>query len=172
MKRARNFIPVLVFFFLAAEAAAKPIVFPDFPWGSRSCDVEITAGGKGWRLLDKTLDPDRRELVYRTVFEERECKIVFRFTPAGDKLFSVRAEWEGSGFGYVLLEKYQKIYRTPREEMPRMKTYIWSRQNTEIELRHDDESTILIYSDLTLWSEYTEEMKRLKELRKEKDSDQ
>ena len=171
VKRARYFLPALFLFLPARTAEARLFVFPDFPWGENTTEVEIAAGGKGWRLAEKTLDPDRRELIYRTVFLEKECRISFLFTPVGDKLFSVRAEWEGSGFGYVLAEKFKKRYRTPREEMPLLKTYIWSRQYTEVELRHDGDSTRLIFSNLNLWTEYREEMKRIKEMQKEQEGE-
>jgi len=161
----------LIFFLLPTTARAKLIAFPDFPWGSFSADVETAAGRMGWKLQDKTFDTDRRELAYRTVLREKECRVTFRFTPTSGQLFSVRAEWEGIGFGCLLREQFQKDYGTPREEMPRLKIYIWSRQNTEVELRHGDETTILIYSDLNLWSEYTEEMKRLREMKRAQDQE-
>lgn len=170
MRRARHFIPALLLL-LPATAAGKPIVFPDFPWGSYSAEVENAAGGKGWKLVDKTFAPDRRELAYRTVFWERECRITFFFTPAGGKLFSVRAEWEGVGFGYVLREQITKGYGEPREKMDRIETAIWSRQNTELELRHGGDSTVLIYSDLNLWTDYVEETKRARARLQERDGE-
>ena len=171
MRRARFFIPALILFLLPAAAAGKPIVFPDFPWGSYSAEVESAAGGKGWKLVDKTFAPDRRELAYRTVFWERDCRLTFFFTPAGGKLFSARAEWEGTGFGYALRERITKAYGEPREKMDRIETYIWSRQNTELELRHGGDSTVLIYSDLNLWTDYVEETKRARARLQERDGD-
>ena len=64
-----------------------------------------------------------------------------------------------------------KSYKTPREEIPGANLYIWTRLNTEAELRYGRDCTTLSYSNLHLWNEYRDEKKMLEERAEERKAD-
>jgi len=49
--------------------------------------------------------------------------------------------------------------------------YIWTRTNTEMELRYGYEKTTLTYSNLDLWNEFKEEKELIEEWEKEEEEE-
>jgi len=123
--------------------------------------VELKAAEKGYHLLRKMDEYNEVKLKYRATLMAEEGVVSFSFTPISKKLFAVTVIWKDTAFGPEVHQKLKKLYKTPREEMPQIRTYIWTRKNTELELRYDRKETLLFYSNLNLWDDYREENKKL-----------
>ena len=72
-----------------------------------------------------------------------------------------------SAYGSLVKSILMKEYKYPREEMPAANMYIWTRKNTEMELRYGFEETTLTYSNLDLWNEFKDEKDLIEEREKE-----
>ncbi len=147
--------------------SAKPIVFLDFSWGASPSEVEAKAADHGFNLKSKLAEDGDLKLIYTASFLGKESTVTFSFTPLKRKLFTVRAVWEEMDFGPSLQARFRENRGMPRVEMEAVKLYIWTRKNTEVELRYGEDETCLTYSDLNLWNDYREEKEILEERKKE-----
>lgn len=151
--------------------SAKPIVFLDFSWGASPTEVEAKAANRGYHLKSKLAEDGDLELIYTASFLGKESTVTFSFTPLKRKLYTVRAVWEGTDFGPSLQVHFRENRGMPRVEMEAVKLYIWTRKNTEVELRYGEDETVLTYSDLNLWNDYREE-REIREARKNEEADE
>ncbi|MEA1928133.1 MAG: hypothetical protein U9N73_07985, partial [Candidatus Auribacterota bacterium] len=145
-------ISIFILFSLTVSGYAKPIRLEDFNWGMTLLEVEAHAPGKNYILTGKELSGLTPHLKYETHLYGRQCTITFFFTPLGQKLYSAKVSWDLSSFGDFVRDQLIKKYKYPREEMPGAKISIWTRKNTEVELRYGFEETTLTYSNLDLWN--------------------
>jgi|GEM_PF-1212623 len=158
---------ISILFFLNLSAYAKPIRLEDFDWGMTLLEVEIRAAGKNYTLAQKEISGLKPHLGYKTHLYGKECSVLFFFTPTGQKFYSAIVTWKPSDYGSRVKSLIMKKYQSPREEMPAANMYIWTRANTEMELRYGFDDTTLTYSNLDLWNEFKDE----KELIEERDGE-
>lgn len=156
-------ISVFILFFLNVSGYAKPIRLEDFNWGMTLLEVEAHAADKNYTLAEKEITGLKPHLEYETHLHGNECIISFFFTPLGQKLYSAIVTWKSSTYGTLIKSILMKEYKYPREEMPAVNMYIWTRKNTEMELRYGFEDTILTYSHLDLWNEFKDEKDLIEE---------
>ncbi len=156
-----------VLFFLNLSAYAKPILLEDFDWGMTLLEVEAHAAEKNFTLAEKEITGIKPHLEYESHLHGHECAITFFFTPLGQKLYSAIVIWDSSTYGSLIKSILMKEYQYPREEIPTANRYIWTRTNTEMELRYGFEDTTLSYSNLDLWNEFKDE----KDLIEERDAE-
>ncbi len=167
MKTTLLSISIFILFFLNVSGYAKPIRLEDFNWGMTLLEVEAHAADKNYTLSEKEITGLKPHLEYETHLHGNECVITFFFTPLGQKLYSAKVVWESSAYGSLVKSILMKEYKYPREEMPAANMYIWTRKNTEMELRYGFEETTLTYSNLDLWNEFKDEKDLIEEREKE-----
>ena len=156
-------IYICIFFFVATSGIAKPIRLEDFDWGMTLLEVEAYAANKNFALTEKEITGLKPHLEYDTHLHGNECVITFFFTPRGQKLYSAIVAWDTSTYGSLIKSILMKEYKYPREEIPSAQLSIWTRTNTEVELRYGFENTTLTYSNLDLWNDFKEEKKLIEE---------
>ena len=166
-----TFIAIFISLLSSGTAFSKLIRFGDFNWGSSLVEVEVQAAAENYNLLEKHISVPQTLLKYKSFHLGKDCTITFFFTPRGQKLYSVVVVWKPPSFGHFVREQLMKRYRTPREEIPGANLYIWTRLNTEVELRYGRDCTTLSYSNLHLWNDYRDEKKRLEEEAEEREDD-
>jgi hypothetical protein len=163
-------ISISIFLFFTSSGYPKIIQFNDFDWGMPLVKVESLASEKNFILTKKELSAITLFLKYDNYLYGRECVITFFFTPLGQKLYHVKVEWESPTFGDFVKSMVIKEYQYPREEIPDANIYIWTRTNTEMELRYGVDDTALTYSNLDLWADYKDEKELKEEQMQEEDS--
>lgn len=164
----QTLIAIYIFFLSSWAGYSKPIQFADFTWGMRLLGVEAGAAESNFNLVEKEIAGANPYLKYKTFLQGKECTITFSFTPRGQRLYSVVIIWPPPSFGVFIRDVLMKKYQTPRQEIPHANLYLWTRLNTEVELRYGLENTKLSYSDLHIWREYREEKEILEEQAREK----
>jgi len=164
-------ISIFIIFFSGTTGHTKPIILEDFDWGMTLLEVEAHAANKNYTLSKKEITGLKPHLEYETHLHGNECIITFFFTPRGQKLYSAKVVWESPTYGSLIKSILMKEYQYPREDMPAANMYIWTRTNTEMELRYGYEKTTLTYSNLDLWNEFKDE-KELIEKRNEENGEE
>ena len=158
---------ILLILLIPGPAQGKPIRLEDFDWGMTLLEVEIRAAGKNYTLARKDISGLKPHLEYKTHLYGKECSVLFFFTPTGQKLYSATVTWESPDYGSSIKRMIIKEYQSPREGMSAANMYIWTRTNTEMELRYGFEDTTLTYSNLDLWEEFKEEKELIEEREEE-----
>jgi hypothetical protein len=162
---------ISILFFLNVSAYAKPIRLEDFNWGMTLLEVEAHAAEKNYTLAEKEITGIKPHLEYETHLHGHECGIMFFFTPLGQKLYSAIVTWDPSTYGSLIKSILMKEYKYPREEIPAANRYIWTRTNTEMELRYGFGNTTLTYSNLDLWNEFKDEKDLIEEREEEEEEE-
>ena len=165
-------LSISILFFLNVSAYAKPIRLEDFNWGMTLLEVEAHAAGKNYTLAKKEITGIKPHLEYETHLHGNECDITFFFTPLGQKLYSAIVTWDTATYGSLVKSILMKEYKYPREEMPSANMYIWTRTNTEAQLRYGFDETTLTYSNLDIWNEYKDEKDLIEERDREEAEDE
>ena len=165
-------ISIFILFFLNISGYAKPIRLEDFDWGMTLLEVEARAADKNYTLAEKEITGLKPHLEYETHLHGNECVITFFFTPRGQKLYSVKVVWESPTYGSLVKSILMKEYQHPREETPGANMNIWTRTNTEMELRYGFGDTTLTYSHLDLWNEFKEEKELIEEQKEEEEEEE
>jgi len=163
---------IVLILLIPGPARGKPIRLDDFNWGMALLEVEAHAADKNYTLAEKEITGLKPHLEYDTHLHGNECVITFFFTPRGQKLYSVKVVWESPTYGSLVKSILMKEYQYPREEMPGANMNIWTRTNTEMELRYGFGVTTLTYSHLDLWNEFKEEKELIEELDVEEEEEE
>lgn len=161
------FMLILFILLIPGPAQAKPIRLEDFNWRMTLLGVEAHAADKNYTLINKEISGITPHLEYETHLHGKECVITFFFTPLGQRLYSAKVAWESPTFGGLVKSILIKEFKYPREEMPTANLYIWTRTNTEVELRYGVDTTTLTYSNLDLWNDFKDEKELIEERARE-----
>ena len=146
-----------------APAQEGIICFCGFAWGCGPAEAAARAASLGYLPVRDQTEKSGPVREYEIVFSGVRTRAVFRFSPAGKKLYAVELSWTEGKAPADLEAGLRNRLGEPRKELPGLGIQVWNRGLTEAELRRSPGRVLLIYADMKLWEEARAELKKLPE---------